>query len=159
MCARAGDVAKNSSKIIGFDHTFRTLLLTRGNSGVGAAASSTEEIRFGRNPPDTDCHQPITPKSSSFALGGPPPVHSVPMPPPPPPPPPPPTPPSITTGPPPPSAMMTTGTMAFQNELGNKKIAPKVAGPEKNSPKTYSRIPITEEILRSVVLKPVVRRT
>lgn len=38
-------MTKNWPQIIGYDHTFRALLLTRVNSGLGAAVTSAEEIR------------------------------------------------------------------------------------------------------------------
>ncbi|KAL4096815.1 hypothetical protein QTP88_021698 [Uroleucon formosanum] len=180
------EVAKNSSKMIGIDHTFLALSLTRLNSGAGAAAvSSAEEFRFYQNPPNAHCRQPATPTSSSSTLAGPPPVHPVPRSPPPPPPvhpvtmsppPPPPVhpvpmspppPPTVTSGfglppPPPPSPplmIMKTGTSELRSEFGKKTCASELAGPEKNATKTYGRIPITVEILKSVVLKPVVRRS
>ncbi|KAL4122694.1 hypothetical protein QTP88_014977 [Uroleucon formosanum] len=110
------EVTDNCSKIIGMDSTFRTLLLTRGNSGLGAAVA--EEIRVDRSPSNTDHQQPTMPNSPSFTLGGPPPVRSVPMPPPPPPPVPSGYGPSAPL--PPPPAMMMTGTPALQCEVGKK---------------------------------------
>ncbi|KAL4096811.1 hypothetical protein QTP88_021694 [Uroleucon formosanum] len=152
------EVAKNSSKMIGIDHTFLALSLTRLNSGAGAAAvSSAEEFRFYQNLPNAHCRQPATPTSSSSTLAGPPPVHPVPGSPPPPP--------TVTSGfglPPPPSPplmIMKTGTSELRSEFGKKTCASELAGPEKNATKTYGRIPITVEILKSVVLKPVVRRS
>jgi len=145
-----GEVTKNSSQIIDMDHSFRALLL-----GVGAAVTLPEENRFHRNPPNTYCHQPSTAKASTFTLVGLPPVHSVPRPPPPPP--------SVTSDygpppPPPPPPTMMTDTPALQiGELWQKEGSSKVAGPDKKATTKYCRIPITEEILKSVVLKPLKR--
>jgi len=66
--------------------------------------------------------------------------------------------------PPPHSPMipLTSGTMAFRRNPVKTPCASEVAGAggaEEKAVKTYGRIPITEEILRSVVLKPVARRT
>jgi len=139
------------------DHTFLALFSTRLNSDVGAAVTSVEKIHFPQNPPKVHCHQPLTPTSSSITLARPPPIRTVPRPPAPPP--------SIISGfapptppPPAPAMIMTAGTpVVLMSELGKKKCASQAAGHEKNSQKVYSRIPITEEILWSVVLKPVVR--
>ncbi|XP_003240734.1 formin-A-like isoform X2 [Acyrthosiphon pisum] len=144
------EVTKNSSQIIEMDHSFRALLM-----GVGAAVTLPEENRFHRNPPNTYRHQPTTPKVSAFALVGSPPEHSVPRPPPPPP--------SVYSGfgpppPPPPPPTTTIDTPALRiGELWEKEGSSKVAGPDKNATKTFCRIPITEEILKSVVLKPLKR--
>jgi len=81
-----------------------------------------------------------------------------------PPPPPPPT--SITKDfrltpsppppPPPPLPMMTTGMQPFRSEAQETSKGSSLEGkPVKKVPKTYERIPITEEILKSVVLKPI----
>lgn len=81
ICARTGEVAENCSKTIEMDSTFRTLLLMRGNSGLGAAVA--DEIPVDRSPSNADRYQPAKPTSPSFALAGPPPVRPVPVPPPP----------------------------------------------------------------------------
>ncbi|XP_060856548.1 LOW QUALITY PROTEIN: arp2/3 complex-activating protein rickA-like [Metopolophium dirhodum] len=140
------EVTKNSSQIIDMDHSFRALLL-----GVGAAVTLPEENRFHRNPPNTYCHRPTTPKASAFTLVGSPPIPR-----------PPPPPPSLTSdfGPPPPPPLPpTTHTPALQiGELWQKEEgSSKVAGPDKKATTKYCRIPITEEILKSVVLKPLKR--
>jgi len=160
MCARVGEVTKNTAQVTGMDLTFRTMLMTRLESGVGAAAAVKGENLFSRDTPaDTYRLQPTA--QTSLKLGGPPPIYSVPSPPPPPPsltsaavgsPPPPP--------PPPPPMSMTTGTPALRTQLEEKtgSSSANAAGNGKKTPKTYSRIPITEELLRSIVLKPAVRR-
>ncbi|CAI6369745.1 unnamed protein product [Macrosiphum euphorbiae] len=53
---------------------------------------------------------------------------------------------------------MTTGTAAFRREPVQKQCA-SVRGAEEKVLKTYCRVSITEESFRSVVLKPVARRT
>lgn len=83
-----------------------------------------------------------------------PPAHSAPRPPPPPasvpsgfgPSPPPP--------PPPPPMMQTTGTPALLGGLKEKTGSAKMDGGDKKAEKTYYRIQITEDLLKSVVLKP-----
>lgn len=51
----------------------------------------------------------------------------------------------------------TNDTPALRSDPEEEKtVSANVAGSEKKAPKTYCRIPITEDILRSVVPKPVV---
>ncbi|CAI6351454.1 unnamed protein product [Macrosiphum euphorbiae] len=59
---------------------------------------------------------------------------------------------------PPPSPPMTTGTAAFRRDTVQKPCAC-VPGVEEKELKTNCRVSITEESLRSIVLKPVARRT
>ncbi|CAI6343276.1 unnamed protein product [Macrosiphum euphorbiae] len=57
-----------------------------------------------------------------------------------------------------PSSPMTTGTSAFRRDPVQKPCA-SVRGAEEKELKTYCRVSITEENLRSIVLQPVARRT
>jgi len=157
-CVRVGEVTINSTKIMGKDRLFRDLILgTRVVTGKRATApvSLADENCFERNTPASLSFQPAT--GPLPGCNG---VHSVTRSPPPP---------SAvistdfgTPPPPPPMLQMTTGTAAFRGNYVKTPCASEVSGAggaEEKAVKTYSRILITEEILRSVVLKPVERRT
>ncbi|CAH1711580.1 unnamed protein product [Aphis gossypii] len=120
------EVTKNTTHIIEMNYSYQTLMFTSMNFGAGRDVSS-----------------PLNTSTSSSA--------SLNLPPPPTSPPPPPTPPPP---PPPPSLPLTTKTGI---ETSRKVVHETTANTSKAAMKTekgYFRIPITEEILKSVVLKP-----
>ncbi|XP_050054409.1 formin-B-like isoform X1 [Aphis gossypii] len=148
------EVTKNTTHLIEMNYAYQRLSSTRMNFGTGGIVSSplnkstSSSASTNLLSPPLPTPPPPPPSNSSPPPPPPPPSTSSPTPPPPPPstssPPPP---------PPPPPLMKKTNIPTSNREVQDtSKAAVKTE-------KIYCRIPITEEVLRSVVLKPPGQRT